>query len=142
MNPECVDRIHRKYQVAMTLPEIGPRPDNSGPTSPAEDLGAPTSRGLGTSKHTPSGGSNTPMGRWPGELLLLFLLLLLSLKISLSLFNGYASAAGPSFQPSNRMSRWHGRLDARMLRGLATGRPKLLYFICQEGSVKLSLVIF
>ena len=43
-------------------------------------------------------------------------------KLSLLLLNGYASAAGPSFQPSTRMSWWHGRLDARMLRGLATGR--------------------
>ena len=47
--------------------------DNSEPTSAAEGPGAPTLRGLGTNKHTPSrgGGSNTPMGRWPGELLLL-----------------------------------------------------------------------
>ena len=41
----------------MTLREIGGRwGDNVGPTSAAEGPGAPTLRGLGTSKHTPAEG--------------------------------------------------------------------------------------
>ena len=42
VNPECVERIHRAYAVAMALPEI------KTPTLPVAGPGAPALRGLGS----------------------------------------------------------------------------------------------
>jgi hypothetical protein len=71
----AVERIHRKYQVAMALTEIvGGRGDNVGPSLAAESPGAPTLRGLGTTTHSRElhTRSNMPMGRWSGDFLFMY----------------------------------------------------------------------
>ena len=66
---ECVVRIPRESQAAMTLPEIGgdqgrPRPTDFRRRGP---WGAHFARS-GNIPNTPHTGSDTPMGRRPGEL--------------------------------------------------------------------------